>query len=184
MEEKRIVDMFWARDEEVLLFVREKYGNLCRAIAHRLLGNAEDVEECENDAYLALWNAIPPARPDSLTAYLGRVVRNIALNRFDRRQAQKRGGEMAVLLSELGEIATADTVEDTFDSAQVTAHIAAFLREETAENRWLFVRRYWHGDPLSTLARQSGHSENTLKVRLFRQRERLRAYLQKEGVAV
>ena len=184
MEDKRIIALFWARDERVLDVVREKYGKLCRRIAHNLLGNAEDVEECENDAYLALWNAIPPARPDSLSAYLGRVTRNIALDRFDRRNAQKRGGEMAVLLSELGEVAAADTVEDAFDSAQVTTIIAAFLREETEENRWLFVRRYWHGDPLGTLARQSGHSENTLKARLFRQRERLRAYLQKEGVAV
>lgn len=184
MEENRIIEMFWARDEGVLSVVREQYGNLCRAIAHRLLGNGEDAEECENDAYLALWNAIPPARPQSLTAYLGRIVRNVALNRFDRRTAQKRGGEMAMLLSELGEVAAANTVEDAFDSAQVTALIAAFLREETAENRWLFVRRYWHGEPLGTLARESGYSENTLKARLFRQRERLRAYLQKEGVAV
>ncbi len=184
MEEKRLIEMFWSREEEVLLLVREKYSNLCRSIAYRLLGNTEDAEECENDAYLALWNAIPPARPQSLAAFLGRIVRNIALNRFDRRAAQKRGGEMAVLLSELGEVAAVGTVEERFDSMRVTSLIAAFLREETEENRWLFVRRYWHGDSFSKLAGVCGHNENALKVRLFRQRERLRTYLQKEGMMV
>ncbi|MBE6769072.1 MAG: sigma-70 family RNA polymerase sigma factor [Ruminococcaceae bacterium] len=183
MEDKRIIALFWARDERVLDVVREKYGKLCRRIAHNLLGNAEDVEECENDAYLALWNAIPPARPDSLSAYLGRVTRNIALDRFDRRNAQKRGGEMAELLPELCEVA-GGSVEEAFDSTYTAELITAFLREETEEYRRLFLRRYWYGDSIAALAAGLGCGESTVKMRLARQRERLRKFLEKEGVSV
>ncbi len=184
MEDQRIVDLFWQRDERVLSIVRETYGKLCRRVAYNLLGNAEDVEECENDTYLAAWNAIPPARPHSLSAFLCRIARHLALKRFARRTAQKRGGESALLLSELREVASDDTVEEAFDSAHTAALIDRFLESETAENRWLFVGRYWYGEPLSALSRESGVSEGALKVRLHRQRERLRDYLQKEGVSV
>ncbi len=184
MEDQRIVELFWQRDESVFPAVREKYGKLCRRIAFNLLGNAEDTEECENDTYFAAWNAIPPAKPQSLSAFLGRIARNLALKRFSRRTAQKRGGEAAVLLSELREVATDDTVEEAFDSAHTAVLIDRFLQSETAENRWLFVKRYWYGEALSALSHESGIGEGTLKVRLCRQRERLRNYLQKEGVSV
>ena len=184
MEDKRIVALFWERREQALELVREKYGKLCRRIAYNLLGNEQDVEECENDTYLAAWNAIPPARPDSLSAYLARITRNVALDRFDRRTAQKRGGETELLLSELLDVAAADTVEDAFDGAHVALLIARFLDGETAEYRWLFVRRSWYGDPLAVMAKASGVSENALKVRLHRQRERLRDHLKKEGVSL
>lgn len=183
MEDKRIVDLFWARDERALDAVRRQYGKLCRTIAHNLLGNAEDVEECENDAYLALWNAIPPARPRSLSAYLGRITRNLAVNRFHARGAQKRGGELVELIPELCEV-VGDTVEDAFDGAHTLSLVTAFLQDETAEYRWLFLRRYWYGDSIAALADASGYGESTVKMRLARQRERLRTYLQEEGVSV
>ncbi len=184
MEDRRMVDLFWQRDERVLELVRQKYGKLCHRIAYNLLGNAQDVEECEHDTYLAAWNAIPPAKPDSLVAFLSRIARNVALKRFAHRTAQKRGGETADLVCELREVATADTVEETFDSAHTAALIDRFLAEETEEYRRMFVRRYWYGDPLGKVAAAVGCSESTVKVRLHRQRERLRAYLQKEGVSV
>lgn len=184
MEDARIIALFWERDEAAIDAARQRYGALCRKIAFDLLGDREDAHECENDVYLAAWNAIPPARPQSLRAYLGRLARNIALNRYDRRTAAKRGGEAALLLSELGEVVAAGSVEDTLDSAHTAALIQAFLRRESAENRWLFLRRYWYADPLASLAKQLRCSESAVKTRLFRQRERLRDYLQKEGVLV
>ena len=183
MDDKRIVAMFWARDEHALTLVREKYGKLCRHIAHNLLGNDEDVEECENDTYLAVWNAIPPARPQSLCAYLGRVMRNIAINRFHARQAQKRGGAMEELLPELCEV-VGSSPEEAFDRAHTLELLTSFLKEETAEYRWLFMRRYWYGDGIAALAEQSGLGESTVKMRLSRQRDRLRKYLQEEGVEI
>ncbi len=183
MEDKRIIALFWARDERVFDIVRKAYGKLCRRIAYNLLGNEQDTEECENDVYLALWNAIPPAKPQSLTAYIGRIARNIALDRFDRRTAAKRNGEMLELLPELCEVA-GGTVEEAFDSAHTAELITAFLREETEEHRRLFLRRYWYGDSIAVLAEGLGCGESAVKMRLARQRERLRNFLEKEGVSV
>ena len=184
MEDARIIALFWERDEAAIDAVRQQYGALCHKIAFDLLGDREDARECENDVYLAAWNAIPPARPQSLQAFLGKIARNIALNRYDRRVALKRGGEAALLLSELGEVVAVGSVEDAVDGAHTAALIDAFLRKETAENRWLFLRRYWYADPLIVLAKRLHCSESAVKTRLFRQRERLREYLQKEGVLV
>lgn len=184
MEDMRIVTLFWERDEAAIEEVRRRYGALCRRIAFNLLGSREDAHECENDVYMAAWNAIPPARPQNLSAFLGRLARNIALNRYDRRMAQKRGGEAAVLLSELSEVVSADSVEETVEGGHTAAMIEAFLKRESEENRWLFLRRYWYGDPLSVLAAGLRCSESAVKTRLFRQRERLRDCLQKEGVAI
>ena len=183
MDDKRIVAMFWARDEHALTAVREKYGKLCHRIAYSLLGNNEDSEECENDTYLAAWNAIPPAKPQSLRAYIGRIVRNVAMDRFDRRTAQKRGGEMEELLPELCEV-VGSSPEEAFDRTHTLELLTSFLKEETAEYRWLFMRRYWYGDGIAALAEQSGLGESTVKMRLSRQRDRLRKYLQEEGVEI
>ena len=182
MEDVRIVSLFWARDEGAIDAARERYGALCRKIAFDLLGDREDALECENDVYLAAWNAIPPARPQSLRAYFGKLARNIALNRYDRRTAAKRGGEAALLLSELGEVVADGSVEDALEASHTAALIGQFLRSESAGNRWLFLRRYWYAEPLAELAGQLRCSESAVKTRLFRQRERLRAYLQKEGI--
>lgn len=185
MDDAQIISLFWKRDESAIDQVRQQYGTLCRRIAFNLLGDRQDAEECENDVYMAAWNAIPPARPRSLAAWLGRIARNIALNRFDQRSAAKRGGgEAPLLLSELEEVTGSSSVEETLDSKETAALIERFLRQESKENRLLFLRRYWYGDPLWALAKQFGCSESAVKTRLFRQRERLRGFLQKEGVSV
>ena len=185
MDDAQIVSLFWKRDESAIEQTRQQYGPLCRRIAFNLVGDRQDAEECENDVYMAAWNAIPPARPQSLSAFLGRIARNVALNRFDHRSAAKRGGgEMPLLLSELQEVTASGSVEEMLDSKETAELIQRFLSGESAENRRLFLRRYWYGDPLWALAKQFGCSETAVKTRLFRQRDRLRVYLQKEGVSV
>lgn len=183
MDDVRLVELFWQRDERALDIVREQYGKLCHGIAYRLLGNEQDAEECENDTYLAAWNAIPPARPHSLAAYLGRITRNLAVNRYYAATAQKRSGELTQLLPELCEVA-GGSVEEAFDSAHTATLITAFLKTETADGRRLFLRRYWYGDAVEKLAREYGCGESAMKMRLQRQRERLRRFLQEEGVSV
>ena len=184
MDDDKIISLYWQRDEKAIAETQKKYGRFCYSIAYGLLKSKEDAEECENDTYLAAWNAIPPAKPQSLSAFLGRITRNLALKCYARRTAQKRGGETADLVCELREIATADTVEEAFDTTHTAALIDRFVAEETEEHRRMFVRRYWYGDPLDKVAAAVGCSESTVKVRLHRQRERLRTYLQKEGISV
>ncbi|MBR7184835.1 MAG: RNA polymerase sigma factor [Clostridia bacterium] len=179
MDDSAIITLYEARDEAAIDATARQYGHLCVSIAQGILGSREDAEECAADAYLRLWNAIPPAKPESLSGYLGRIVRNLALNAAEKRQAQKRGGEVLPLLEELSECLPAAEPEGEID-----AILDRFLAGLPDENRRLFLRRYWYCDSTRTLARRFGLGEGAVKLRLHRMREALRRELEKEGIDV
>lgn len=179
MDDSAIITLYESRDEAAIDATARQYGRLCVAIAQGILGSREDAEECAADAYLRLWNAIPPAKPQLLSAYLGRIVRNIALNVAEKRQAQKRCGEVLPLLEELGECLPAEEPE-----GEINAILDRFLAGLPDDNRRLFLRRYWYCDSTRTLARRFGLGEGAVKLRLYRMREALRAELKKEGIEV
>ena len=179
MKDSAIITLYEARDEGAIDATARQYGRLCVSIAQGILGSREDAEECAADAYLRLWNAIPPAKPQSLAAYLGRVVRNLALNAAEKKQAQKRGGEVLPLLEELGECLPAEPC-----GGEIRAVLDAFLAALPDDNRRLFLRRYWYCDSTRTLARRFGLSEGAVKLRLHRMRDSLRRELEKEGIEV
>ena len=182
MEDHKIIELFFARSEEAIAQVREKYGPMCRKIAANMLKNAEDVEECVNDALLALWNAIPPARPQLLRPYIARISRNQAKNRLVYNKAQKRSTEMAVSLEELDDcLASPGSVEQELEGRELTRVIEAFLLTLDPDSRNMFLRRYWFYDSVEEIASGFGVSKNNVKVRLFRAREKLRAHLVQEG---
>ena len=144
MEDAAIVALYWARDEQALTETAAKFGAYCRKIADNILHSAHDAEECENDTWLAAWNSMPTNRPARLAPYLGRITRNLALDRFDRAAAQKRGsGQTCAPLDELAEcVAAPGSVEDSFDAAETGRLISAFLRTLPEETRSIFLRRY------------------------------------------
>ncbi len=179
MQDEMIVAMYEARDERAIELTASCYGRLCQAIAEGILGNREDAEECVSGAYLKLWNAIPPAKPKSLSAYLGRIVRNLSLNAAEKKQAGKRGGEVLPLLDELCECLPAEE-----SRGEISAILDCFLAGLSDENRRLVLRRYWYCDSIRTLARRFGLGEGAVKVRLHRMREALRHELEKEGIEV
>ncbi|MBQ8397198.1 MAG: RNA polymerase sigma factor [Clostridia bacterium] len=179
MDDSAIITLYESRDEAAIDATARQYGRLCVAIAQGILGSREDAEECAADAYLRLWNAIPPAKPQSLAAYLGRIVRNIALSAAEKRQAQKRGGEVLPLLDELSECLPAAEPE-----GEISAILDRFLASLPDDNRRLFLRRYWYCDSTRTLARRFGLGEGAVKLRLHRMREALRKELEKEGIEV
>lgn len=183
MEDNRIVQLFWDRSEEAISRISDKYGAFCFAIAENILSCREDSEECVNDTWLSTWNAIPPARPDPLKPYVGKITRNIAFDKYAYRNAAKRNANATVLLSELGEIA--DGSEDTVaDTEAITAAINEFLAGLDRLNRALFLRRYWYYDSLADLAGKSGLRENVIKARLARMREKLRRKLMERGIRI
>lgn len=177
-----ILALFSARDENAIAAADAAYGALCRKIAQNILGNAQDAEECVNDMLLAAWNSIPP-EPEHLRAYLAALTRNLALNRLQRQNAQRRGGgELPLVLEELAEILPAsETVETAVDSRALTDAIAAFLRGITPRARRVFLLRYFSAMPVSDVAKALMLNENTVKSILMRTREKLRVYLEKEG---
>ncbi len=185
MDDEVIVSLYFDRDEAAIGRTAEKYGPFCRRVALNVLSSPEDAEECVNDAWLAAWKQIPPERPRSLRAFLGRIVRNLSISRFRADHAQKRGGGMEVLLSELEDcVPDQNGVEDALDRAELGALISRWLDAQPEEDRNLFIRRYWFGDGVGALAGELGRSANQVSQKLFRLRRSLRAALEWEGVSI
>lgn len=185
VEDVEIIRLYWARDESAIPAAAEKYGNYCASIAQNLLGNREDAEECVNDTWLRAWNAIPPQQPGILSAFLGTITRNLALDLFQRRTAQKRGGGTATVLEELeGLVSGTDDVEREIDRRELLQTIDEFLAGVSADKRRIFVCRYWYFDPVTEIAARFGMTENNVSVTLNRMRRKLRSYLTERGFAL
>lgn len=185
MEDEKIIDLFWEHSESAILETSKKYGRYCNKIAFHILHNNQDADECENDAYHAVWNAIPPNRPRSLKVFLGRIVRNISLSKYDYNTAKKRNSHFDVILSELNDcIASSENVEAIFERGELFDVLNTFLSQIDQESRIVFVRRYWYCDSIADLSLLLKMSESKVKSMLFRIRNKLKLYLEKEGVSL
>lgn len=185
MDDNGIISLFFLRDQTAIAAVQQRYGAFVRRIARNLLPLKEDVDECESDTYLGLWNAIPPEKPNPLAAFIARITRNTALNRRRRDLAEKRKGDtFSLSMEELSDILPSETLEDQFSARELGQAIDRFLRDEDMESRKLFLRRYWFGESVRTLAKETGLGENAVSARLSRMRKRLKKHLIKEGFSV
>lgn len=186
VEDTEIIELYWQRSEMAIQETNGKYGSYCKSIVHNILQNREDTEECINDTWLHTWNSIPTERPYEFRTWLGRIARNLAFDRYRRRTAKKRGGqEVDILLSELEDcIPSAQTVEKELEDAELAGFISSFLKKQKQENRMIFVRRYYYSDSVKQIAERFGISESKVKSSLFRVRNGLKAYLEKEGIVI
>lgn len=185
MEDEKIIDLFFARAEQAISELDVKYGKLCRALSHNILGCWADTEECVNDAYLGAWNAIPPAKPNPLSAYLCKIVRNLSLKLYYRKKAAKRTSAYEAAVKELeGCLQAANSVEDEVEAAELAHIIERFLDTLTAENRVIFMRRYWFCDAYADIAERVGLTEKNVSVRLTRIRRQMKNYLIEREVFV
>ena len=184
MEDEKILDLYWARHESAINETANKYGSYCFAIATSILQNKEDAEECVNDTYLKTWDAIPPQRPSNIRLFLGKITRNLSLNKYKERRTKKHGGgEVALLFSELEDcIPSSNNVETEYESNQVIEAINSCLLSIDSESRVVFVRRYWYADTIQAIATRFQMSESKVKSMLFRARKKMKTYLEKEGV--
>lgn len=190
MEDSTIIKMLFSRTEDALLFLQEQYGRLCIAAAKNILGTPEDAEECFNDTLAAVWDRIPPEKPEPLLPYILRITRNIALNRRRAARAQKRyaGGNLSLetIREEQGDVLAELAVFDGQDTDEAALRDAlnGFLGSLSETERVLFLRRYWFEDPVSAIAVRLGITENNARVRLTRLKNRLRRHLEKEGFTI
>ncbi len=185
MEDAKIIQLFFDRDEAAIARTDEKYGKYCRTIAGNILHSAEDSEECINDTYLQSWNSIPPQKPQNLRTYLGKICRNLAINLFEHLSAAKRGGgETAVCLDELAEVLAGSDVEEEIDSSLLTEAINCFLAETPKETRIIFTKRYFYMISVKDISKELGVTESKVKMTLLRTRQKLQNYLLKEGFGV
>lgn len=186
MEDSTIIDLYWARQEQALEETDRKYGSYCWTIAHNVLRNRQDTEECVNDTWLKAWNAMPPQRPAILSSFLGTITRNLSLDRYKASRTGKRGGgRVLVALEELEEcIPGRGDVEQALADAELARTIDRFLRKLPEKDCCIFLRRYWYVDSMQEIARRYHMAEGTVKSSLHRTRKKLREYLEREGVCL
>ena len=183
MNDPEIVALFLERSEQAIEELIRKYGKAIRHTILSILGDPLDVEECADDTYLQVWNSIPPQRPQCLGAYSCRIARNLAIDRYRSDTARKRCHAYDAALDELAAVIPASGgPEDEYEARELAAVISRFLRQLSYEDRCLFLRRYWFGDPVSAISRQIRRTPHAVSVRLFRLREKLKDTLTKEGV--
>lgn len=201
MEDERIIGLFFERSEQAIRELDAKYGKLLHKLSYGIVNSTEDAEECVNDAYLGAWNAIPPARPNPVLAYICKIVRNLSLKCYYRNTAEKRGGAYTVALEELegclagrkrngrpalprgkyGGVAGPNDAQEALEASELARLLEGFLDTLSAENRAVFLRRYWFCDAYRDIAARVGLPEKTVSVRLTRMRQSLKKYLTEKG---
>ena len=183
MEDKKIIDLYWARIEDAIRATSEKYGRLCHYVAGNILASREDCEECVNDTYLGLWNAIPPERPARFSVFVSRITRNLALKKYDYLSAAKRNPESVCSLEELGDcVSGTDTVESEVEDQRIESAIDDFLWKQSEEKRHVFILRYWYFASIQDISRRTGFSQSKVKSMLYHLRQDLRNHLEKEEI--
>ena len=186
MDDTEIIDLFFKRDEAAIRYASEKYGDRLRLLSHSIVKNRQTAEECENDTYMEAWNTIPPHEPRSyLYAFLARIIRHISLNRCRDRRRLKRSAFICELSAEMEEcIPAPDDVPCRIDDKVFAGAINEFLGRLNEEKRNIFVRRYWYLDSIRSISERFAFSQSKIKTTLFRCRNELRGYLEKEGYSI
>ena len=178
IDDEKIIELFFERSEQGIRELDMKYGKICHNLSYNIVNSRQDAEECVNDAYLGAWNAIPPVRPNPLLSYIVKIVRNISLKIYWRKEAAKRSIHYTIGLEEIETyVADTHTVEAEIEAKELARIIESFLDTLTTENRVIFMRRYWFSDSYKDIAEVVGLSEKNVSVRLTRIREKMKQYL-------
>ena len=183
LDDARIVEMYWNRDEDAIPVTADKYGRYCKSVAVNILGSTEDADECVNDTYLAAWNSMPPHRPNFLSTFLGKLTRNLSFNRHKRNTAEKRGGgEISAVLDELSDIVSGkDNVEEAIEHRELMRDIDSFLESLPKKKRDIFIRRYWYTDSVNDISARYGLKPSAVSMMLKRLCLKMREHLTERG---
>lgn len=186
LEDERIIELFWQRSQQAIEQVSQKYGGYCYSIAHRILRSNADAEECVNDTWFRAWHTMPPNRPVFLASFLGQITRRLAFNRWKANRADKRGGgELSFVLEELDEcVPTIPSAEQVAEAKELGAIINQFLYTLPKRACNVFIRRYWYAESIAEIAERYHMREGAVKSSLFRSRQKMRAYLEQEGISL
>lgn len=184
MEDEKIIELYWQRDQDAIMHTDKKYGRLCKKISYNILSSAEDCEECVSDTYMTVWNSLPPQRPKYFPAFISAIARNLSLMRVRERYAKKRGGgELDLVLDELCDtFAAPDSVEAEYECKELADAVSLFLGALSADERYMFISRYWLVMPVQDIAQRLNCSCGKISTSLFRTRQKLQRYLSQEGL--
>lgn len=184
MEDAKIIELYFARDENAIQETSSAYGQKLDRLSFRIMKNPEDAQECVNDTYLKAWNAMPPQKPAYLFAFLAKICRHLCFGKLDYQKAKKRKFELIALSDELS-MCIPDRLASAEPEQQLLGDIlTAFLKKLPEENRLIFMRRYWYSDSISEISKRYGMTQSKVKTSLFRTRGKLKVYLESEGIAI
>ena len=184
MEDQQIIDLYFDRNEQAITETNVKYGKLCHSIAYNILSNREDSEECVNDTYIGVWNAIPPTRPNNFMAFVCRIARNLSLKRLEFLKREKRSADVILSLDELSAVLPDERYAPDVSDEDVGRLISQFLRTQKEDVRNVFIRKYYFFDSVKEIAERYSFTESKVKNMLFHTRNKLKDYLIKEGVEI
>ena len=184
MEDQKIIELYFKRNEQAIKETDTKYGKLCRSIAYNILNNLEDSEECVNDTYVSIWNAIPPTKPNNFMAFICKVTRNLSLKRLKFMNREKRSADMLVSLDELEAVLSDENSVADLNDEDIGKLISSFLRSQKEDSRNVFIRKYYFFDSITEIAKRYSFTESKVKNMLFYTRNKLKDYLIKEGVEI
>lgn len=184
MEDNEIVNLYWQRSEKAIPETERKYGSYCHTVSLRIVNNLEDAEECVNDTWLGAWNSIPENRPSLLAPYLAKLTRWLSLSKLKTQNRLKRGGgEVTLSLEELDrELGTGTDLAQQIELKELSEYLDAFLTELPAEERAVFLARYWYAASIREISEKSGYRESKVKSMLLRTRRKLKKALEEEGL--
>ena len=183
MEDEQIVALYWERSEAAITETKQKYNGYCSVIANNILNSHEETEECVSDTWLKAWNSMPPKKPSLLSLFLGKITRNLAINRARSLSAEKRGsGQLSLCLDELAECVGQG--ESVSEGLELKNALNDFLRGLKPETRQIFMQRYWYMFSISEIAEKNFMTESAVKTSLSRTRTALKEYLEKEGIEI
>ncbi len=184
MDDLRIIELYFERDEQAIKETDSKYGKLCHSIAYNILNNREDSEECVNDTYVGVWNAIPPTRPNNFMAFICKIARNLSLKRLEFTKREKRSADIIISFEELAAVLPDERYAPNISDEDIGKVISEFLRNQKEDDKNVFIRKYYFFDSISEIAKRNSFTESKVKNMLFYTRNKLKDYLIKEGVEI
>ena len=184
MDDLKIIELYFKRNEQAIKETDIKYGKLCHSISFNILKNREDSEECVNDTYAGIWNAIPPAKPNNLMAFICRIARNLSLKRLEFLKREKRSSDVLVSFDELEAVLSYEQFAPNVTDEDVGKSISKFLRNQKEDVRNVFIRKYYFFDSVKEIAERYGFTESKVKNMLFYTRNKLKEHLIKEGIEI
>ena len=184
MDDMRIIELYFERNEQAIKETDLKYGKLCHSIAYNILNNREDSEECVNDTYVGVWNAIPPTRPNNFIAFICRITRNLSLKRLEFIKREKRSADVLLSFEELAAVLPDERYAPNISDEDIGKVISKFLRNEKEDAKNVFIRKYYFFDSIGEIAKRYSFTESKVKNMLFYTRNKLKDYLIKEGVGI
>ena len=184
MDDLRIIELYFERNEQAIKETDLKYGKLCHSIAYNILNNREDSEECVNDTYVGVWNAIPPTRPNNFIAFICRITRNLSLKRLEFIKREKRSADVLLSFEELAAVLPDERYAPNISDEDIGKVISKFLRNEKEDAKNVFIRKYYFFDSIGEIAKRYSFTESKVKNMLFYTRNKLKDYLIKEGVGI